>query len=197
MQREYFHEEYKILNSLAGTDKVKSRKLRRRSSLRKLDPFIDSDGLIRVGGRLRRSGVEIDLLQHPVVIPKKSEISTLLIRDAHEKVAHSGRYMTLNQLKNDGFWLINATSAISKYIHKCVTCRELRGKVAEQKMADLPEERCTVSAPFTHCGVDMFGPFLIKERRSEVKRYGCLFTCLSSRAVHLISIYPSNLHLSI
>ena len=51
-------------------------------------------------------------------------------------------------------------------------------------MADLPQERYTEAAPFTYCGVDMFGPLIIKERRSELKHYGAFFTCFSSRAVH-------------
>ena len=55
----------------------------------------------------------------------------------------------------------------------------------EQKMADLPEERITSAPPFTYCGVDLFGPFQIKQGRKEVKRYGVLFTCLTSRAVHI------------
>ena len=52
-------------------------------------------------------------------------------------------------------------------------------------MADLPEERITSAPPFTYCGVDLFGPFQIKQGRKEVKRYGVLFTCLTSRAVHI------------
>ena len=51
-------------------------------------------------------------------------------------------------------------------------------------MADLPQEGCTEAAPFTYCGADMFGLLIIKETRSELKRYGALFTCFSSRAVH-------------
>ena len=31
----------------------------------------------------------------------------------------------------------------------------------------------------------MFGPFIIKEGRKELKRYGAMFTCLASRAVHI------------
>ena len=52
-------------------------------------------------------------------------------------------------------------------------------------MADLPADRLEESPPFTHVAADFFGPFLIKERRSELKRWICIFSCLSSRAVHL------------
>lgn len=52
-------------------------------------------------------------------------------------------------------------------------------------MADLPEERTEISPTFTYCGIDCFGPFLVKEGRKELKRYGLLFTCLCCRAVHI------------
>ena len=41
------------------------------------------------------------------------------------------------------------------------------------------------AAPFTYCAVDMFGPFKVKVKRSEVKRYVALFICIASRAVHI------------
>ena len=49
-------------------------------------------------------------------------------------------------------------------------------------MADLPQERCNKAAPLSYCGVDMFEPLIIKERRSELKCYGALFIGFSSRA---------------
>ena len=52
-------------------------------------------------------------------------------------------------------------------------------------MADLPIDRMQDGPPFTYCAVDYFGPFYIKEKRKELKRYGCLFTCLTSRGVHI------------
>lgn len=52
-------------------------------------------------------------------------------------------------------------------------------------MAELPRERVEVSAPFTHCGMDVFGTFIIKRVPKEYKRYGLILTCLSSRAVHI------------
>ena len=52
-------------------------------------------------------------------------------------------------------------------------------------MADLPTVRTIDEPPFTNRGVNMFGPFLIQEGRKGLKRYEALFTCLSSRAVHI------------
>ena len=53
-------------------------------------------------------------------------------------------------------------------------------------MANLPEDRVTANKPpFTFVGVDFLGPFIVKRGRSEVKRYGCIFTCMTIKAVHI------------
>jgi hypothetical protein len=54
-------------------------------------------------------------------------------------------------------------------------------------MADLPPERFATDGPFSYTGVDMFGPFYVKEGRKQIKRFVQLFTCLSSRAIHIES----------
>ena len=82
-------------------------------------------------------------------------------------------------------WIVNSKRIVLHLIYKCVICRKLRGKMGYQRMEDLPLERCTEAAAFTYCGVDLFGPLIIKEKRSELKRYGAPFTCVSSRAVHI------------
>ena len=51
----------------------------------------------------------------------------------------------------------------------------------------LPRERLSQEPPITYCGIDMFGPLLVKEGRKEMKRSGFLFTCRSSRAIHIES----------
>ena len=60
-----------------------------------------------------------------------------------------------------------------------------------QCMADLPPERCSPgAAPFTYVNVELFGPFYVKYRCAEVKIYGCIYTCFTTRAMH-IELLPS------
>ena len=65
-------------------------------------------------------------------------------------------------------------------------CKKHHGQPMKQVMGDLPKERADISRPpFTYVGVDYFGPMNVKYRRGTVKRYGCIFTCLTTRAVHI------------
>ena len=118
---------------------------------------------------------------HPVMLLKKGKQTEMIIRWCHQKTAHSGRNVTLNEIRTSGYWVIQGNSAVKEIISRCVTCRRLTGKVGEQITEDLPQNL----PPFTYCGVDMFGPFEIKERRNTLKRYEDLFTCLASRAIHI------------
>ena len=152
------------------------------SPVRRLDPFLDN-GVLRVGGRLRRADLPFET-KHPVILPKKSHVTTLLIRHAHKRLGHAGRSHVIATLR-EKYWIIKVNAAVRHITSKCVFCRRNHGKPGEQKMADLPRDRISPAPPFTYTGVDYFGPFLIKEGRREVKRYGALFTCLVSRAVHI------------
>ena len=164
--------------------RVKKAEIKKTSTLYRFDPFLDQNGLLRVGGRFSRSQVFPNNFKYPIILPKKSFVVDLIVRDAHENVAHSGRGITLGTLRNR-YWIINTNSVVRHFISKCVTCWRLRGVVGEQGMTDLPKERIAPAPPFTYCGVDYFSPFYIKEGRKELKRYDALFTCLSSRAVHI------------
>ncbi|XP_062600652.1 uncharacterized protein LOC134262294 [Saccostrea cucullata] len=124
-------------------------------------------------------------MKHPVILPKDHHVSTLILNQIHQDLLHSGRNQMLAKLR-ERYWLIHAPSAIRKVISKCVTCRRQRSKVGEQKMASLPKDRIIPDEPpFSRVGVDYFGPFEVKVKRSRVKRYGVIFTCIASRAVHL------------
>ena len=124
-------------------------------------------------------------LKNPVLLPMDSHITSVIMRCYHEKVAHAGRGITINNLRSQGYWIINYTSAVKSMTSKCVNCRRFRGTVCQQKMGDLPSERLTKEPPFTYFGIDMFGPFLVKDGCKQRKYYDTMFTCLSSRAVHI------------
>ena len=192
LQPEHFKDEINILSSLQESEEFRDRKtakqrnfsLKKCGSLYRLDPFLDSNGILRVGGRLRRAIVS-ENVKHPVILPRKSHITYLILKHCHEETQHQGYGMTHNEVRQRGYWIIGGTSAVSRFVSKCVMCRRLRLPPQHQKLADLPEDRIEPAAPFTYSAVDYFGPFVVKEGRKDVKRYGVLFTCMSSRAIHI------------
>ena len=177
----------KLCQSQSFSDELltlqKGDELKRSSHIVKLDPVVQ-DGILRVGGRLHRSALPADA-KHPVILPKNHHVSTLILRHTHKETGHSGRNYTLSRLR-EKFWIPQADSALRKILSKCVTCRKISAKPAEQRMANLPQDRLIPDKPpFSSVGIDYFGPFEVKCGRSTVKRYGVLFTCLTVRAIHI------------
>ena len=84
------------------------------------------------------------------------------------------------------FWIEKRGYVIRNVLKECATCQLHNGQVSTQLMANLPECRIDMNhAPFFHTGIDCFGVFSVKQGRSLVKRNGCIFTCMTVRAVHL------------
>ncbi|KAM7424138.1 hypothetical protein PAMA_000472 [Pampus argenteus] len=175
-QQDAFQEELNMLSQKSG-------KLPCNHQLYQLDPFIQ-DGIMRVGGRLRKASAPLEL-RHPAILPKDGAVTNLLIAHHHDKIQHQGRGQTLNELRANGYWIVGGSKAVAHHIRQCVQCRRVRAPPEEQRMADLPSDRVEPTPPFTYCGMDCFGPFYTKQGRKELKRYGLLFTCLCSRAVHI------------
>ncbi len=127
-------------------------------TLRRLNPFIDEEGLLRVGGRLANAQ-ENDSFRFPVLIPKKAVATRVMIEWHHAQIEHRGKHTTVSRIREFGFWVVNAGKEVGGVVYRCVRCKWLRGKLNNQKMADLPFDRTLVVPPFTYCGVDVFGPF--------------------------------------
>ncbi|XDV29327.1 hypothetical protein PO909_032464 [Leuciscus waleckii] len=153
------------------------------SHIRRLDPILQ-DGSLRTGGRLSRMAMPEDR-KHPMVLPKHHHVSKLVLKHIHEQLGHCGRNHMLAKLRQQ-YWIPAAISLARKIRSECVFCRRLHSNLGEQKMADLPKERITPDLPpFTFVGTDFFGSIIVKRGRSEVKRYGVIFTCFTTRAIHL------------
>ena len=71
------------------------------STLHTLDPFVDFEGLLRVGERISRANFD-DKLKTPVILPKTEHITKLIVAHIHKKTRHSGRGITLNELRSHG-----------------------------------------------------------------------------------------------
>ena len=146
------------------------------SRLYRLEPVMCEDGLIRVGGRLPT---------HPIILPSSHPVTNLVINHFHVMSGHGGKEHTLSLIRQQ-YWIIGARQAVRKQLRECVVCRLRDAKPVGQRMANLPCDRITPGdPPFSYVGVDVFGPFNVKRGRSTEKRYGCLFTCLKIRAVHI------------
>lgn len=152
--------------------------------LRKLNPQLTKSGLMCVGGRLCNAPID-DRIKHPVILPKDSQVTRLVIQSIHEENGHVGSEQVLAVLR-ERFWVVGARSVVRKVLRQCVSCRRLSAPRLKQKMADLPTDRLSPDLPpFSHVGMDFFGPFMVKRGRCQVKRYGCIFTCLVIRAIHI------------
>ena len=162
----------------------KEKQLEKKSGIYNPDPYLDKEGLLKVGERLKKSDLHFNEI-HPLLICNKSKSSALIVEWCYQRAAHGGRGVPINDVRNNGFWMVKCYTVVRSLIGKGVKCCLLRRKLGEQKMGDLPTDRSLDGRPFTNSGVDMFGPLLIKEGRKEIKRYEVLFTCLASRAAHI------------
>ena len=153
------------------------------STLLKLMPMLNKDGVLVVGGRIKHANID-QLHMHPIILPRDHPAVELIVKEFHCR-AHLGREWVLSDLRCR-FWIVSARYIVERVARKCIVCRKLFGLPCGQKMADLPSCRLNYDEPpFTDVGVDCFGPFHVKYGRAEVKRYGCLFTCMTTRAVHI------------
>ena len=138
-----------------------------------LNTFI-KEGILRVGGRLSNASVGYDA-RHPCILPGRSHFAKLVIKQYHQQAGHSSLMHTMSLLKGK-YWVLKGLSAVRKVIDDCVVCSRQNALPGKQLMADVPSSRLQVSLPpFFHTGVDYFGPFTVKQGRSRVKRYGCIY----------------------
>lgn len=156
--------------------------------LRKLNPFIDNEGLLSVGGRISNAGLDSGE-SNPIIIPN-NHVASLLVEFYHTRIKHQGRLFTEGALRAAGLWIVGAKRLVSKTIFKCITCRKLRGMFQTQKMANLPADRLSTEPPFTNVSLDVFGPWAVITRQTRggsanSKRWAVMFTCMCIRAVHI------------
>ncbi|PFX26426.1 hypothetical protein AWC38_SpisGene8896 [Stylophora pistillata] len=117
-----------------------------------------------------------------------NKLATLIVRHVHEQTLHGGVSATLCCMR-ENFWTPKLRSLTKKVIHNCTICRRYRKKPLTTSYTSdslLPVFRTELSDPFAVTGVDFAGPMYYKIKQSTTaKAYVALFTCATTRAVHL------------
>ncbi|XP_065062963.1 uncharacterized protein LOC135689604 [Rhopilema esculentum] len=149
--------------------------------------FVDEKGILRCQSRIKNASV-IESSIRPILLPKSHQVSKLLVLYCHEKVMHDGIRETLNLLRQK-YWIPRARELVKSIVRKCITCRKLEGLPYSTVFCpDLPRMRVDDQPPFANTGLDFAGPLTVASKGNndgEEKFYVCLFTCMSTRAVHL------------
>lgn len=124
-------------------------------------------------------------MKFPVILPQNSTITHLIADWFHRRYQHANRETVVNEMRQR-YHIPQMRALVAKAAKNCMRCRIWKATPKSPAMAPLPKVRLTPFVrPFTFVGLDYFGPILVKQGRSNVKRWIALFTCLSIRAVHL------------
>jgi transposase InsO family protein len=157
------------------------------SSLKTLHPFIDKEGLIRVGGRLRHSTLPYQII-HQMILPANHHFSRLVVSSEHIRLLHAGPQLLIASLR-EKYWIPRIKSVVKTVIHQCLTCYKLKARATQQLMGELPSARVQPSRPFLTTGVDYAGPVLLKlgmpRSKTTTKGYIAIFVCFATKAIHI------------
>lgn len=158
------------------------------SRLISLNPYIDENDIVRVGGRLSNSQLSNDR-KHPVIIARSGKFAQLLISHAHAVTLHGTTQQTLMFIRHR-YWILDAINQIRRFVHRCIVCFRYRTQGSQQLMADLPSQRVTPSRPFSHTGIDYAGPIQMRMTKGRgirclSKGYIAVFICMATKAIHL------------
>ncbi|KAG6454118.1 hypothetical protein O3G_MSEX008494 [Manduca sexta] len=164
-----------------------SNKFPTKSTINQLNPFLDKNNILRVGGRLRNTHLDPEM-KHPIIIPGHCRLAELLIDQSHELTFHGGARLTSAFLRHK-YWIIGGNNIVKKRLRGCVTCKRHDPVKHNQIMGDLPAARTTPTRPFYHTGVDYTGFVDVKSNKGRgvktSKGYIAVFVCMVTKAVHL------------
>lgn len=184
-QRDVFLDEILILKHNENCPEEERKELQRSSELRRDSPYLDENNVLRTRGRLDAAKVLPLVTKRPIILPRHHRVTKLLVDSYHRKYKHMNHQTALNEIRQK--YNIPAVRVVLKSIrNSCQKCKNSSTVPMIPEMAGLTLARLAAfTRPFTYTGVDYFGPFYVRQNRSTVKRYGVIFTCLTTRALHL------------
>ena len=183
-QRRSYNEDIALL----ATDPKKT--VDKSSNLLPLNPFLDANGLLRVGGRLENSTLSY-FQKYPVILSPKDPLTILLLSSRHKTLCHCGPTLLSSSVSAE-YYITGVKQLARTICKKCLTCRKIAAKAHQQLMGQLPEARLSKAPAFTTTGIDFAGPFKLKtsqiRRAPTVDGFLCVFVCFSTKAIHLEAV---------
>ncbi|XP_043496412.1 uncharacterized protein LOC122520387 [Polistes fuscatus] len=156
LQIERFQEEIHCLQT--------NKSIKKSSKIVRCCPFLDSDGILRISGRLLNAKVGHSL-KNPIVL-ERDHFSRLLVNYVHLKYYHSGLRLTLTLIRQN-FWIPGVRLCVKSVISKCIECRKRVGKTYSPEMGHIPSYKFEMTKPFGHSGIDFAGPFKLRPYRGR------------------------------
>ena len=152
--------------------------------VKQLNVFIDDDGLLRIRSKMDRLK-NLIANAFPILLPRDSPLTELLILDLHISLSHPGCYSLLQQFRKR-FWITKGFSKVKKVIKKCLTCRRFNNRTYKLNQSPYRIERLDPpSVPFNYVYLDYMGPFEVYRDKKKSKVWILCITCLWSRAINL------------
>ena len=180
-QRRSFNTDISLLTSSPPKE------LNSNSNILSLHPFMGSDGLLHVGGRLSKAPISF-FQKHPIMLSPKDTLTILILTSKHITLCHCGPTLLCSTVGLE-FYITGVKQLARTVCKNCVICKKIAAKAHQQLMGQLPEARVTEAPAFTTCGVDYAGPFLLKtssvRNSPSIKGFLAVFVCFASKAVHL------------
>ncbi|KAJ8706805.1 hypothetical protein PYW07_012883 [Mythimna separata] len=168
----------------------KEKPLESASRLKKIDVYIGDDGIIKLRSRTMKFHDNNGRKMNPIILDGKQKITRLIIQHYHKKFLHGNTATVMNEIRQK-YWILGLRTTLKAVAHNCQWCKTKKSLPEIPPTGDLPSERLQHHQfPFSCAAVDYFGPMQVTIGRRIEKRWGALFTCLTTRAVHL-ELVPS------
>ncbi|XP_070145039.1 uncharacterized protein [Drosophila kikkawai] len=155
------------------------------SEIRGLAPYMDEHGVLRVHGRVDAALCMPYSARRPVILSHRHSLTEMIVRHFHAQMKHQNVDAMIAQIRTR-FWVTKMRRMLKEVISSCYECKLQRTRPMPPIMAPLPEDRLEAGGwPFKYTELDYFGPLLVTVARHREKRWVALFTCLTTRAIHL------------
>ncbi|XP_058450218.1 uncharacterized protein LOC131429837 [Malaya genurostris] len=184
-QQEAYQDEITVLKQSQQDLERSTARIPTTSSIYKKSPWIDQNSILRMRGRIAACDYATEDAKNPIILPRDHHTTKLIVAHYHQKYHHQNHETVINEIRQK-YSIPKLRATYSKVKRDCQRCMNYRVLPQVPIMADLPSARLDAfTRPFTHVGVDFFGPYEIVIGRRAEKRWGMLATCLTVRAIHI------------